>query len=381
MKAEITKIECTEFLYPREDVYSDNEITEQLLTGVRIETDVGTTGEFVGLNSSVVSQVRRFGDYLVGRNPFHREKHWNAIKSKLGKTDRASQGPVDIALWDFAGKYYDAPIHELLGTHRERLPAYASLAYPDNNGGMDSPEAVADFAEEIRDRGYHGCKLFGWNDDRTDVQREIKAIHAVGERVGDDIDLMYDAVCNTQTWTNAWKIGKALDEEGFLWYEDPYADGGFSQHGHQLLRDQLDTPMHLSGEIQRLEQKVDFMVSGGTDFARASMAGDGGITGAMKVARAAEGLGMDIEFHYTGPYARHCGAAVRNTNFYELGQLHPDVDVCFKDIPKVYQGGYSDDIDAIDQDGYVSVPDDPGIGVDFDWSFIEENAVETVVYT
>lgn len=89
---------------------------------------------------------------------------------------------------------------------------------------------------------------------------------------------------------------------------------------------------------------------------------------------------MDIEFHYTGPYARHCGAAVRNTNFYELGQLHPDVDVGFKDIPKVYQGDYSDSIDAIDQDGYISVPDDPGIGVDFDWSFIEENEINSIVF-
>ena len=48
-----------------------------------------------------------------------------------------------------------------------------------------------------------------------------------------------------------------------------------------------------------------------------------GITGAMKVAHACEGLGIDIEFHGAGPVQRQCMAATRNTNYYEMGLIHP----------------------------------------------------------
>lgn len=380
----ITRVDCIESAYREENVesaptnagffYSPSESIERTVTGVRIETDIGITGEFVGLNPSALSHVSRFGDYLIGKDPLNREKHWHTMKDLLGKTDRIGQGPFDIALWDLAGKYYEAPIHKLLGTYQERLPAYASLYYPDTNGGLDSPEAIADFCVSLQDRGYHGAKIFGRVDDLTNAQWEIDTIHAVGDRTAEDFDLMYDATCSTETWTKAREIGKACDQEDFLWYEDPYADGGVSQHGHQLLRDQLETPIQASGELQRLEQKTDFLTTKSADIARASMSFDGGITGAIKFARVAEGLGLDIEYHLTGPYARHCGAAVRNTNYYEVGQLHPDVAECSKDFPRIYDE-YSDAIDTIDDDGYVSVPTDPGIGVDFDWSYIEQHEI------
>jgi len=85
----------------------------------------------------------------------------------------------------------------------------------------------------------------------------------------------------------------------------------------------------------------------------------------------AEGFGLDVEFHAPGPAQRHCLAATRNANYYELALVHPDAD---NPIPPVYAGDYSDYIDTIDDDGTVPVPDDPGLGVDYDWEFIEDNA-------
>ncbi len=52
---------------------------------------------------------------------------------------------------------------------------------------------------------------------------------------------------------------------------------------------------------------------------------DGGITGLMKIAHAAEGFGLDCEIHAPGPAHRHCMAALRNTNYYELGLVHPQI--------------------------------------------------------
>lgn len=390
MAPEITKVELIQFNYTYEDLadfpegwgftYKPGTTFQAETSATRIHTDVGITGEWIGYNPSVVAHSGTFGDYLIGENPLDRERHWRNLKQRLRPLDRTAMGPIDIALWDFAGKYFDAPIHELLGTYRRKLPAYASTAFADDHGGLDSPDAYADFAEECRDMGYSAFKIHGWLDAAENIDREIETVNTVGERVGDDLDLMIDPVCTLDTFGQALKLGRACDEQDFYWYEDPFADGGISQHAHRQLRQRLDTPLLQTGELQRLEQKTDFLANESTDFVRASSSLDGGITGAIKFGRVAEGFGIDIEYHITGPAARHIQAATRNTNYYEMGLVHPELDDTFHDWPDVYQGGYSDDITAVDENGMVPVPEEPGLGVEYDWSYVEENERTSVVY-
>ena len=85
---------------------------------------------------------------------------------------------------------------------------------------------------------------------------------------------------------------------------------------------------------------------------------------------AAEGLGLDVEPHAPGPSRRQCMAATRNSNYYELGLVHPRVRPFHA---PVYTSGYSDEIDAIDRNGHVAVPDLPGLGVTFDSFFWESD--------
>jgi L-alanine-DL-glutamate epimerase-like enolase superfamily enzyme len=382
----ITRVESTEFSYPIADlgvdengfnlVYRPGDTVDRKLFGLRIHTDTAITGEYVGGNSPGFAQVNMFADYLIGRNPLDRERHWSEIKRALRKYDRMGIGPIDIALWDLAGKYHDAAIHELLGSYRERVPAYASTYHGDENGGLDSPEAFAEFAADCREMGYPGFKIHGWGgtDASRDVDREVATVHAVGERVP-DVDLMLDPACEYETFADALTVGRACDEQGYFWYEDPYRDGGVSQHAHRKLARKLDTPILQTEHVRGLEPFTDFIDAGATDFLRADPEYDGGITGAMKRARIAEGHGLDVEFHAPGPAQRHCIAATRNTNYYELALVHPDVD---NTQPPVYEGGYSDLIDTIDDDGTVRVPDGPGLGVDYDWDYIEANSTGSV---
>jgi len=382
MPPTITRIESTEFSYPLEDVgqnpdgfslvYDPGETTHRKLFALQIHTDEGITGEYVGGSSPGAAQINTFADYLVGKNPLAREKHWSEIKRALRKYDRMGMGPIDIALWDFAGKYYDAPIHELLGTYRTRLPAYASTYEADENGGLDSPEAYADFAEECLDMGYPAFKMHVWGSDEwRDIDREIETVRTLGERVGSEMDLMLDPACQYETFADALKVGRACDEAGFFWYEDPYRDGGISQHAHRKLREKLDTPLLQTEHVRGLEMKSDFAAGDATDFVRADPEYDAGITGAMKIARMTEAFGLDVEFHAPGPAQRHCIAATRNTNYYELALVHPE---CQNTQPPVYEGEYSDMMDAVDDDGTVPVPDGPGLGVEYDWDYIEANA-------
>ncbi|MEM4782345.1 MAG: enolase C-terminal domain-like protein [Halalkalicoccus sp.] len=384
MEPRITRIQTTEFSYPIEDVgtdtngfnltYEPGAITERKLFAIQIETTVGITGEYIGGNSPAFAQFNTVADYLIGKNPLHRERHWSELKRALRKYDRMGIGPLDIALWDFAGKYHDAPIHELLGTYRERLPTYASTYHADDSGGLNSPAAYADFAEECRERGFPAFKIHGWGggDDARQIDREIATVHAVGERVGSGMDLMLDPACEYETFADALKVGKACDAQEFFWYEDPYRDGGISQHAHRKLGEHLETPILQTEHVRGLEPFTDFVASGATDFVRADPEYDGGITGAMKRAKVAEGFGLDVEFHAPGPAQRHCMAATRNSNYYELALVHPK---CDNTQPPVYLGGYSDQLDTIDGDGTVGVPDGPGLGVEYDWEYIESHAL------
>jgi L-alanine-DL-glutamate epimerase-like enolase superfamily enzyme len=105
---------------------------------------------------------------------------------------------------------------------------------------------------------------------------------------------------------------------------------------------------------------------------------DGGITGVMKIAHAAEGFGLDCEIHAPGPAHRHCIAALRNTNYYELGLVHPKVG--HKDAP-IYGPDYSDELNAVDERGHVPVPQGPGLGVNIDWEWVRAHEIGVVEYT
>ena len=310
-----------------------------------------------------MAEVNTVAEYLVSKNPLDRERHWSELKRALRKYDRMGIGPLDIALWDFAGKYYDAPIHELLDTYRERFPTYASTYQGDRNGGLDSPEAYADFAADCLDMGYPAYRLHVWGGEWRNTDDLVAAIHAVGDRVGEEMDLMCDPACELETFADALEVGRACDEEDFLWYEDPYRDGGISQHAHRKLRQHLETPILQTEHLRGLEPFTDFAATEATDFLRADPEYDGGITGVMKRARVAEGFGLDVEFHAPGSAQRHCIVATRNTNYYEMALVGPTVD---NTQPPVYEGEYADQLDSIDDEGRIGVPDGPGLGVSYD---------------
>ena len=85
---------------------------------------------------------------------------------------------------------------------------------------------------------------------------------------------------------------------------------------------------------------------------------------------------MDVELHIAGPAQRQCMAAMRNSNFYEMGLVHPKLAniAC----PPVYKDGYADQLDSIDENGCVEVPQGPGLGVEYDWEAVEKYRFDQV---
>ena len=164
---------------------------------------------------------------------------------------------------------------QLLGEYRKDLPCYASTTVGDDApGGLNSPEAYADFAEQCSEMGYPAFKIHTWRE--APIKKHMALIAAVGKRVGDKMDLMLDPACTFKTFGDALKIAKACDEYGYYWLEDPYLDGGVSAFGHRKLRQLISTPLLQTEHIRGLEQHVDFIVADATDFVRIDQDYDGG---------------------------------------------------------------------------------------------------------
>ena len=376
----ITSIEVDEFKFPLKDVtkdyngfnlvYKKNSNQTAVTYALKVFTNQGITGTYIGGDSPSFAQFNMFASYLIGKNPLHRELIYNDIKRALRKFDKMGMGPIDIALWDLAGKYYNAPIYELLGGWKTKIPAYASTMHGDRNGGLDSPDAYAEFAVSCKNMGYPAFKIHGWGDYK--LEEEIQTILKVREAVGNNMDLMLDPACEINTFLETVKIGRACDEAKYLWLEDPYKDTGISIHGHKMLKGLIKTPILQTEHIRGLEEHVNFIQSGATDIVRVDPAYDGGITGAMKIAHAAEGFGLDCEVHAPGPAQRHLIASIRNTNYYEMALVHPKTSTNGTIVDEVYKN-YEDSLTSINSQGEVSIPNAAGLGVEYNWDFIEKN--------
>ena len=382
----ITKIEVHEFEHEVMDMvpgkvgpeYSPGAKSTRTAYALRIMTDVGVVGELVGGSTVDYAALPSFVELLLGANALERERFYTEVKRVTRQNARIGMAPVDIALWDLAGKYHDAAIHQLLGGYKTTLPTYVATTHGEETnggGGLDSSEAFADFAEQCLELGYAGFKIHGWSN--TTAQREIATVHAVGKRVGGKMAMMLDCFNALTTFADAVRVGRACDEEDYFWYEDPYADCGISQFAHRKLRQLVRTPLLMTEHVRTLEPKVDFILADATDFVRGDVNYDG-ITGSMKLAHAAEELGIDIEFHSPGPAQRQCIAAIRNTNFYELSGSHPKApNVNY--VP-VYKDGYRDLLDAVDENGEFPVPHGPGLGVEYDWDLIAKHRTGLAEY-
>lgn len=347
---------------------------------VQIITADGACGEYVthwvGTPTSF-TQAAMLAPHLIGRDPDHRQVIWQDLRREVRAYDHMGHGPLDIALWDLAGRRRDVSVARLLGGSRTRLPTYASTYHgQDEKGGLDSPEAFADYAAQCRQLGFAGFKIHGWHD--GNVQREVAAILAVRRAVGDGFPLMSDPACQLRTWMDALVVGRACDEAGFFWFEDPYRDSGIAPEGHKRLRERLRTPLLVGEHVRGIESKAALLLSGAGDMLHADPEYDMGITGAMKIAHFSQALGLDVQYHACGPAHRAVMAATPNTHFYEMALIGPDMPNA---VPPVYACGYSDQPAALDPTGSVGVPDGPGLGVTYDWQFIEQNRVAHQIFS
>lgn len=325
---------------------------------VEIRTDEGVTGHaFLGASySTAKADAQRFIDMLkplvMGENPLDRERLHKKMWARVRSIPVRCISAMDIALWDLAGKAAGMPIHALIGTYRKSIPAYIS------SPAYDRIEDYCDEVLEWKARGVTAYKLhipLPW-------QRDIEACTAVRKAVGDGFALMLDSSW-AYNYYQALKVGRAIDELGYLWFEDPLSE--WEIPNYIKLKQKLDIPiMATEAPFAGLETYSVWLTNQATDYLRGGVAFKGGITNALKTAHLAEAFGMNYELHHgtnslNNVANLHVAMAIANCDYFEV--VTPAANNKY---------GLVEDIE-IDSDGLIQAPTAPGLGVQIDFALIE----------
>jgi len=322
---------------------------------LRIQTDEGIEGFSPYGGGARVDEIKW---HLVGEDPLNRERIWqkfwrNLRSSRLG----FAIGPVDCALWDLFGKATNTPVFRLLGGMRDRIPAYASTVT------LDSLEEYMKLAEACQEAGYKAIKLHAWGR----LEQDAELCRALRNRVGADVELMYDASSMFNTFEDAVWFGRQLEEQNFLWYEEPMDH--FNTTALARLANELEIPLAIAeathgGPWDALTQikagAADIILTGPLDAYK------GGLTGVMKTAHICEGYGIMCAIHGGSIACLHAACAIYNTKYFE--RLVPET---FYAPP-----GIRDASTEIDSDGYARPWDAPGLGIEVDWDWVNAHTVQ-----
>ena len=326
--------------------------------------------------------LERMKSVLIGEDPFSRERIWNKMYKlcRMGGTvGTRLMSQVDNALWDLFGKYCNLPLYKLLGGQREKVAAYGSTMCGDHwEGGLNTPQAYADFAKKLVAHGYPAIKLHTLMDEdwghnnwvgKPSVDYDIECCEAVRDAVGPDIGLMIDCFHHYDKH-DALKLGKAIEKLNFEWFEEPMDE--YNVDAYKWLSDNLEIPV-LGPETAdgKFYTRAHWLKHDVSDLNRCGSGDVGGITPAIKIVHMCECFNMPCEIHGGGPTALGIlGAMTIPGKYLERGLLHP-----FMDYEKTAPW-LNSMIDPMDEHGMVSVPKLPGLGVDANWDYINDNLLK-----
>lgn len=328
------------------------------LTLVEVVTDAGITG--IG-SGGVATRMNTAGPLFVGQDPLDIERHAHLLRSIAYFMGRP--WAVEVALWDIAGKAAGLPLYRLLGGHKSRVRAYAST------GELRPVAQRVEDVLRLRDEGFTAFKLRFHS---PDARNDLPVLEAVRKAVGDSMEIMVDA---NQAWNlpgdpvaHRWDLQTAvmmareMEDYGVYWLEEPL--WAYDYDGLATLRQKVNLRI-AGGELNpALHEFRTYLEKGCYDVYQPDATFAGGISGARKVAGMAEAAGFTFAPHTwsngIGLMANlHLAAAVPNCPFIEFPYDPPSWILDVRDFL------LAEPI-RIDSDGYLSLPEKPGLGIDLD---------------
>jgi galactonate dehydratase len=346
---------------------------------LKIETDAGVTGwgepVVEGRALTVEAAVKELGDYLIGKDPRLIEDHWTVMHRggfyRGGPILMSAIAGIDQALWDIKGKALGVPVHELLGGKlRDTIKVYSWI-------GGDRPAEVAAGAREMVARGFLALKMNGTEelqmvDSHDKIDAAVERVAMVREAVGPNIGIAVDFHGRVHR-PMARALVKELETYRLMFIEEPVLS-----ENREALKEIAalgSTPIALG---ERLYSRWDFksvFEEGVVDIIQPDLSHAGGITECRKIAAMAEAYDVAVAPHCPlGPIALAACLQLDAVS-YNCFIQEQSLGIHYNAANDLLDYAANKDVFRY-EDGYVAIPDGPGLGVEIDEDYVKERAKE-----
>lgn len=344
---------------------------------VEVVTDDGITGwgEAVleGHAGTVLACVEEMKPYLLGKDPGQIEKIWTTLYRagfyRGGGVLMSAISGIDQALWDIKGKYYNAPVYELLGgAQRERMRVYSWI-------GGDRPSEVGKAALEKKQEGFDAVKMNAtaevqYIDSYDKIDAVLDRVGAIRDACGKYFRIAVDFHGRVHK-PMAKILAKKLEEYDLMFIEEPVLCENMEDF--KEIAAACNIPIAVGERLySRWDYKRLFHL-GGVDIIQPDLSHAGGITEVKKIAAMAEAYDVALAPHCPlGPIALaaclNVDAICHNAVIQEQSMgIHYNVGKTVLDYVKNKN-------DFLFQDGFVDLPKLPGLGIEVDKKLVvEEN--------
>ncbi len=322
-------------------------------------------------SSSVVSGLEEKKRFFIGKDPFQVEKNWNDwYRDSFSRSGSAvnitAMSAVETACWDIIGKSYGAPIYQLLGgAIRDRVKIYANGWYTHAH----TPQEFAEKARRVVSMGYKALKFdpFGTNyltAERGEIKRSIETIKEVRNAVGENIDILVEGHGRFSPET-AITIAKEIEQYRPRWFEEPVPPEDIA--ALKLVSQKTSIPI-ATGE--RAITKYGFaplIESHAADIIQPDIVNTGGILEAKKISAMADAHFITVAPHQAeGPLA--------TATCLQLDACIPNflIQESFDEFDVQWRKDILDSPIEI-ENGFMKIPERPGLGVDLNMKAVEDH--------
>ncbi len=337
----------------------------------RIETDEGISGigeaAYFGGPPMITKMIieKELADYLIGEDPLNIERLWETMYQRSIKHGRkgaiiASMSGIDIALWDIKARSIGMPLYQLLGGCYEKIRAYASAGFYAEGKGL---KELAGEMESYVKEGFTAVKM---KIGRVSQAEDMARIKAVREAIGPNIDLLVDGN-NVYTSYEAIKMARKMEAYDVFWFEEPVPAEDIE--GSARVAHAIDMPL-AAGENEFTRYGFrDLIINQALDIAQPDATWCGGITEARKIAAMASAWNITCVPHsFSSAIALmsnlHFSASIPNSMFQEFDRNYNPLREELLTEPV-----------RINKDGYIDLPDKPGLGVELNEATVKKYRV------
>ena len=337
---------------------------------VKIETDEGIYGWGECYTQSdrdvqITAHVDQLRRYLIGRDPTN-IKHFTQMAfddfaGRRGAMDYyCAISGLEHAMWDIAGKAYGAPVHKLIGgACRDKIRVYANGW----SGGNPTPDSLAERASEVIEAGFTALKFDPipgrW---RTYVSKDVERaavenVRAVREAVGPDVDILVE-MHRRLAPMHAVRIAHEIEQYRPFWFEEPILAENIPALAS--VRQKINIPVVTGEELYTKFEFREVFERQAADILNPDVCNVGGILELKEIAAMAEPYFVVISPHNFNSTTVGLAATIQVSaaipNFL-ITEYFVNLEELGRDIAK-------NPFEV--KDGYIQIPDAPGLGIDLD---------------